>query len=96
MERALPLLSRLGVNLSTTQIQNLLRQLGVTDLSSGLMQRDLSRILYALGLDLAPPTGWPTTTRGPRLPPRPRITSAGSSSEPGATGRTRCPRSCRC
>ena len=36
------LLSSLGVNLSTTQIQNILNQLGITDLSSGLTQLDLS------------------------------------------------------
>ena len=51
------LLSSLGVNLSTTQIQNLLSQLGVTDLSSGLTQLELSRILQALGLGSTPPTG---------------------------------------
>jgi hypothetical protein len=51
------LLSSLGVNLSTTQIQNLLTQLGITDLSSGLTQLDLSRILQALGLGQTLPTG---------------------------------------
>ncbi|MGN6170068.1 MAG: hypothetical protein ACTHQQ_18140 [Solirubrobacteraceae bacterium] len=51
------LLSSLGVNLSTTQIQNLLTQLGITDLSSGLTQLDLNRILQALGLGQTLPTG---------------------------------------
>jgi hypothetical protein len=51
------LLSSLGVNLTTTQIQNLLTQLGITDLSSGLTQLDLSRILQALGLGQTLPTG---------------------------------------
>jgi hypothetical protein len=51
------LLSGLGVNLSTTQIQNLLNQLGITDLSSGLTQLDLNRILQALGLGSTPPAG---------------------------------------
>jgi hypothetical protein len=49
------LLSSLGVNLSTTQVQNLLTQLGITDLSSGLTQVDLNRILQALGLGSTPP-----------------------------------------
>ena len=44
------LLSSLGVNLSTTQLQNLLTQLGIGDLSGGLTQLDLNRILQALGL----------------------------------------------
>jgi hypothetical protein len=44
------LLSTLGQNLSTTQIQNLLNQLGITNLSSGLTQADINRILQALGL----------------------------------------------
>ena len=51
------LLSSLGVNLSTTQIQTLLNQLGITDLSSGLTQLDLSRNLQALGLGSTPPIG---------------------------------------
>jgi hypothetical protein len=51
------LLNSLGVNLSTTQIQNLLSQLGITDLSSGLTQLDLNRILQALGLGQTLPTG---------------------------------------
>jgi hypothetical protein len=51
------LLSSLGVNLSTTQIQNLLSQLGITDLASGLTQLDLSHILQALGLGSTPPAG---------------------------------------
>jgi hypothetical protein len=49
------LLSSLGVNLSTTQIQNLLNQLGIGRLSGGLTQLDLNRILQALGLGQAPP-----------------------------------------
>jgi hypothetical protein len=49
------LLSSLGVNLSTAQIQNLLNQLGIGKLSGGLTQLDLNRILQALGLGQAPP-----------------------------------------
>lgn len=49
------LLSSLGVNLSTTQIQNLLNQLGIGDISGGLTQLDLNRILQALGLGQTPP-----------------------------------------
>jgi hypothetical protein len=44
------LLSSLGVNLSTTQLQGLLNQLGIGSLSGGLTQLDLNRILQALGL----------------------------------------------
>jgi hypothetical protein len=51
------LLSSLGVNLSTTQIQNLLNQLGIGDLSGGLTQLDLNRILAALGLGQTVPAG---------------------------------------
>src|SRR3954468_13058780 len=51
------LLSSLGVNLSTAQIQQLLNQLGIGDLSGGLTQLDLNRILGALGLGQTPPTG---------------------------------------
>jgi hypothetical protein len=51
------LLSSLGLNLSTTQIQNLLNQLGIGDLSGGLTQLDLNRILAALGLGQTLPTG---------------------------------------
>jgi len=51
------LLSSLGVNLSTTQLQNLLNQLGITNLSAGLTQLDLNRILAALGLGSTPPGG---------------------------------------
>jgi len=43
-------LSSLGVNLSTTQLQALLTQLGIGNLSGGLTQLDLNRILQALGL----------------------------------------------
>jgi len=49
------LLSSLGVALNPTQIQDLLNQLGITDLSSGLTQTDLNRILQALGLGSTPP-----------------------------------------
>lgn len=49
------LLGSLGLNLSTTQIQNLLNQLGIRNLSSGLTQLDLNRILQALGLGSTPP-----------------------------------------
>jgi hypothetical protein len=51
------LLSSLGLNLSTTQLQNLLNQLGITNLTNGLTQLDLSRILQALGLGSTPPAG---------------------------------------
>lgn len=51
------LLSSLGVNLSTAQVQTLLSQLGIADLSSGLTQLDLTRILQALGLGSSVPTG---------------------------------------
>ena len=51
------LLSSLGLNLSTAQIQNLLNQLGISNLSGGLTQLDLNRILAALGLGQTPPTG---------------------------------------
>jgi hypothetical protein len=52
------LLNSLGVNLSTTQIHTLLNQLGIGNLSGGLTQLDLNRILQALGLgQTRPPTG---------------------------------------
>jgi hypothetical protein len=51
------LLNSLGVNLSTTQLQNLLNQLGIGNLSGGLTQLDLNRILHALGLGQTAPTG---------------------------------------
>jgi hypothetical protein len=51
------LLSSLGVNLSTTQLQTLLNQLGIGNLSGGLTQLDLNRILQALGLGQTVPTG---------------------------------------
>jgi hypothetical protein len=51
------LLNSLGVNLSTTQIQNLLNQLGIGNLSGGLTQLDLNRILKALGLGQTLPSG---------------------------------------
>ena len=44
------LLSSLGVNLSAAQLQNVLNQLGISNLSGGLTQLDLNRILSALGL----------------------------------------------
>ncbi len=49
------LLSSLGLNLSTNQLQNLLTQLGIGNLSAGLTQLDLNRILQALGLGSTPP-----------------------------------------
>ena len=51
------LLSSLGVNVSTTQLQTLLTQLGIGNLSGGLTQLDLNRILRALGLGQTLPTG---------------------------------------
>jgi hypothetical protein len=51
------LLSSLGVNLSTAQLQNLLNQLGIGNLSGGLTQLDLNRILQALGLGQTLPAG---------------------------------------
>jgi hypothetical protein len=51
------LLSSLGLNVSTTQLQNLLNQLGIGNLSAGLTQLDLNRILQALGLGKTLPTG---------------------------------------
>jgi hypothetical protein len=51
------LLNSLGLNLSTTQLQNLLNQLGIGNLSGGLTQLDLNRILRALGLGQNVPTG---------------------------------------
>lgn len=44
------LLSSVGVNLSSGQVQSLLGQLGITNLTSGLTEADLNRILQALGL----------------------------------------------
>ena len=51
------LLSSLGVNLSTTQLQGVLNQLGIANLSGGLTQLDLNRILQALGLGQTLPPG---------------------------------------
>lgn len=51
------LLNGLGLNLTTTQITNLLNQLGITDLSGGLTQLDLNRILASLGLGSSAPAG---------------------------------------
>ena len=49
------LLNSLGVNLPLAQIQGLLNQLGIGNLSSGLTQLDLQHILQALGLGSTPP-----------------------------------------
>lgn len=51
------LLSSLGLNLSGTQVQNLLNSLGITNLTSGLTQTDINRILQALGLGSSAPAG---------------------------------------
>jgi len=51
------LLGSLGVNLSTAQVQNLLTQLGIGNLSGGLTQLDLNRILQTLGLGTSVPAG---------------------------------------
>lgn len=51
------LLSSLGLNLSDTQVTNLLNQLGITTLTSGLSQADINRILQALGLGSSTPAG---------------------------------------
>jgi hypothetical protein len=48
------LLNSLGLNLTQTQIQNLLKQLGI-NLSGGLTQLELQHILQALGLGSTPP-----------------------------------------
>jgi hypothetical protein len=50
------LLSNLGLNLSSTQVQNLLNQLGISNLTTGLTQADLNRILQALGLGSSTPS----------------------------------------
>jgi hypothetical protein len=49
------LLRSLGVNVTTTQLQGLLSQLGIGDLAGGLSQLDLQRVLAALGLGSTPP-----------------------------------------
>ncbi len=51
------LLNTLGINLSPTQIQGVLTQLGITNISSGLSEADLQRILQALGLGSTVPAG---------------------------------------
>jgi hypothetical protein len=51
------LLNSLGVNLSTTQIQGVLTQLGITNIAGGLTQLDLQHILQSLGLGSTPPVG---------------------------------------
>ncbi len=48
------LLTALGVNIADADLQNLLTNLGIGDLSGGLSQLDLQRILEALGLGDAP------------------------------------------
>jgi hypothetical protein len=50
------LLQALGVNLTDEQLQNLLNDLGLGDLSGGLSAIDLQRILAALGLGSTPPS----------------------------------------
>jgi hypothetical protein len=51
------LLNSLGLNLSTTQLQNLLTQLGITNLQNGLTSQQLNQILKALGLGSTTPAG---------------------------------------
>jgi len=51
------LLNTLGDSLSLTQIQNLLNQLGITNISNGLTQLQLQQILKALGLGSSTPSG---------------------------------------
>jgi hypothetical protein len=48
------LLQALGVNIADGDLQGLLTRLGIGDLSGGLSQLDLQRILEALGLGDAP------------------------------------------
>ena len=61
------LLSSLGVNLSTAQLQGLLNQLGIANLSGGLTQLDLNRILAGArpGRN-PPPPAERIRTNGPR------------------------------
>jgi hypothetical protein len=49
------LLRSLGVNLTEGQIQNLLHELGIGDLASGLSQLDIQQVLARLGLGSSPP-----------------------------------------
>jgi hypothetical protein len=51
------LLRSLGVSLTDTQLQNLLNQLGIGDLTAGLSQVQLQQILAELGLGSSPPPG---------------------------------------
>jgi hypothetical protein len=51
------LLNSLGVSLTQTQLQNVLTQLGIGDLSGGLSQLDLQRVLAQLGLGSSVPPG---------------------------------------
>jgi hypothetical protein len=49
------LLRSLGVSLTDAQVQSVLTQLGIGNLTGGLSQLDLQRILAALGLGSTPP-----------------------------------------
>jgi hypothetical protein len=49
------LLQSLGVSLTDAQLQSVLTQLGIGDLSGGLSQLDLQRVLARLGLGSTPP-----------------------------------------
>ena len=49
------LLRSLGVSLTDAQLQSLLTQLGIGDLTGGLTQLNLQRLLAALGLGSTPP-----------------------------------------
>lgn len=51
------LINSLGLSLTTTQVQNLLNQLGISNLTSGLTQTQLDQILKALGLGQNVPAG---------------------------------------
>lgn len=51
------LINSLGLSLTTTQLQNLLNQLGISNLTSGLTQTQLDQILKALGLGQNVPAG---------------------------------------
>ena len=51
------LLHSLGLSLTDTQLQNLLTQLGIGDLTGGLTQSQLQQILRQLGLGSTPPPG---------------------------------------
>jgi hypothetical protein len=49
------LLRSLGVSLTDAQLQSLLTRLGIGDLTAGLSQLDLQRVLASLGLGSTPP-----------------------------------------